>query len=81
MPFLSKYLIRPQLEIAIRDFTEYGLGKIELGEGTVTHEGLRRILPRKIWVGPGVSARVATTTEKTLGPMQGPVFPLQGGGT
>ena len=65
--YLSKYLIRPQLEIAIRDFTEYGLGKIELGEGTVTHEGLRRILPRKIWVGPGVSARVATTTEKTLG--------------
>ena len=62
--YLSKYLIRPQLEIAIRDFTEYGLGKIELGEGTVTHEGLRRILPRKIWVGPGVSARVATTTEK-----------------
>ena len=39
--YLSKYLIRPQLEIAIRDFTEYGLGKIELGEGTVTHEGLR----------------------------------------
>ena len=38
--YLSKYMIRPQLEIAVRDFTEYGLGKIELGEGTVTHEGL-----------------------------------------
>ena len=68
--YLSKYLIKPQLEITIKDFTEYGekkeygLGKIELGEGTVTHEGLRRILPRKIWVGPGVSAQVATMTEK-----------------
>ena len=62
--YLSKYLIKPQLEITIKDFTEYGLGKIELGEGTVTHEGLRRILPRKIWVGPGVSARVATMIEK-----------------
>ena len=64
MAYLSKYLIKPQLEITIKDFTEYGLGKIEIGEGTVTHEGLRKALPRKIWVGPGVSARVATMTEK-----------------
>ena len=62
--YLSKYLMKPQLEITIKDFTEHGLGKIELGEGTVTHEGLRRILPRKIWVGSGVSALVATMIEK-----------------
>ena len=62
--YLSKYLIQPQLEITIKDFTEYGLGKTEVREGTVTHEGLRRILPRKIWVGPGVSAQVATMIEQ-----------------
>ena len=30
----------------------------------MTHEDLRRILPRKIWVGPEVSAQVATMIEK-----------------
>ena len=30
----------------------------------MTHEGLRRALPRNVWVGPGVKARVATMTEK-----------------
>ena len=56
--YLSKYLIKAQLEITIKDFTEYGLGKIEIEEGTVTHEGLRRAFPRNVWVGPGVSAQV-----------------------
>ena len=46
--YLSKYVIKPQMEITIKDFTEYGLGKIEIGEGTVMHEGLRRAIPRMV---------------------------------
>ena len=44
-------MIKPQLEITIKDFTEYGLGKIEIGERIVTHEGLRTI-PRMVWIDP-----------------------------
>ena len=31
---------------------------------TVTHKGLRRAVPRMVWVGPGVRARVTSMTEK-----------------
>ena len=62
--FLSKYLIKPQMEITIKDFTEFGLGKIEIGEATVMHKGLKKALPRMVWAGPGVKTCVATMTEK-----------------
>ena len=77
--YLSKYLIKPQLEITIKNFTEYGLGKIELGEGAVTHEGLHLTNEDMGW--PWGERPGSNNDRKTLGPMQGLVFPLQGGGT
>ena len=52
------------MEITVRDLSEHGLGKVEIGEATVTHKGLRRAIPRMVWVSPGVRARVTSMTEK-----------------
>ena len=62
--YLSKYVKNPKMEITVRDLSEHGLGKVEIGEATVTHKGLRRAIPRMVWVGPGVRARVTSMTEK-----------------
>ena len=62
--YLSKYVKNPKMEITVRDLSEHGLGKLEIGEATVTHKGLRRAIPRMVWVGPGVRARVTSMTEK-----------------
>ena len=62
--YLSKYVKNPKMEITVRDLSKHGLGKVEIGEATVTHKGLRRAIPRMIWVGPGVRARVTSMTEK-----------------
>ena len=61
--YLSKYLINPKMTITLRDLTEYGMGMIEIGEATVSHKGIRRPIPRRIWVGPGVSARVKSDSQ------------------
>ena len=61
--YLSKYLINPKMTITLRDLTEYGMGMIEIGEATVSHKGIRRPIPRRIWVGPGVSARVKSNSQ------------------
>ena len=62
--YLSKYVKNPKMEITVRDLSEHGLRKVEIGEATVTHKGLRRAIPRMVWVGPGVRARVTSMTEK-----------------
>ena len=62
--YLTKYVINPKMEITVQDLSEYGLGTIEIGEATVTHEGLRRLIPRYVWVGPGVTARVTSLAKK-----------------
>ena len=63
--YLSKYLMNPKMEITIWDLSEYGLGKVKIGETTVKHKWLRRTIPTMIWVGPGMRARVASMTEKS----------------
>ena len=62
--YLIKYVKNPKMQITIWDLSEHGLGKIKIGEATVTHKGLRRVIPRMVWVGPGVRARVTSMTEK-----------------
>ena len=62
--YLSKYVKNSKMEITVRDLSEHGLGKVEIGEATVTHKGLRRAIPWMVWVGPGVRARVTSMTEK-----------------
>ena len=62
--YLSKYVKNPNTEITVRDLSEHGLGKVEIGEATVTYKGLRRAIPRMVWVSPGVRARVTSMTEK-----------------
>ena len=52
------------MEITVMDPSEHGLGKVEIGDGTVTHKGIRRVISRMVWVGPGVSARVTSMHEK-----------------
>ena len=61
--YLSKYLINPKMTITLTDLTEYGMGMIEIGKATVSHKGIRRPIPRRIWVGPGVSARVKSNSQ------------------
>ena len=69
---ISKYMLYtchcatktiPRYSIFI-DLSEYGLGTIEIGEATVTHEGIRRLIPWYVWVGPGVTARVTSLAKK-----------------
>ena len=43
------------MEITIRDLSKHGLGKVKIGEATVTH---------MVWVGLGVRAHVTSMTEK-----------------
>ena len=62
--YLGKYVKNPKMEITVRDLSEHGLGKVEIGEATVTHKGLRRAIPRMVWVGPGVRACVTSMTKK-----------------
>ena len=62
--YLIKYVKNPKMQITIWDLSEHGLGKIKIGEATVTHKGLRRVIPRMVWVGSGVRARVTSMTEK-----------------
>ena len=62
--YLSKYVKKPKMEITVMDLSEHGLGKVEIGEATVTHKGIRRVIPRMVWVGPGVRARVTSMHEK-----------------
>ena len=40
-----------------------GWGPTQTGEADVEHDGLKKILPRKVWVGPGVSAMVTKTSQ------------------
>ena len=58
--YLSKYLISPEVRLERIEF-EDGL-MIENGEATVTYKGIRRPIPRKPWVGPGVTAMVLSKT-------------------
>ena len=58
--YLEKYVIDPQVTI-IRDVGE--CGAVETGEAEVTHKGLKRILARRVWVGPGVSGEVTKTSQ------------------
>ena len=46
--YLSKYVKNLKMEITVKYISEYGLGKVEIGEATVTHKGLRRSIPRMI---------------------------------
>ena len=61
--YLSKYLINPKMTIKVLYLTEVGMGMIEIDEATVSHKGIRRPIPRRIWVGPGVSARVKSNSQ------------------
>ena len=58
--YLSKYLISPKVKLETFEFDDGYT--IEIGEATVTYKGLRRPIPRKPWVGPGVAATVIIKT-------------------
>ena len=58
--YLEKYVIDPQVTI-IMDVGKWAA--VKTGEAEVTHNGLKRILPRRVWVGPGVSAEVTRTSQ------------------
>ena len=58
--YLSKYLISPEVKLETFEFDDGYT--IEIGEATVTYKGLRRPIPRKPWVGPGVTATVISKT-------------------
>ena len=62
--YLSKYLIQLKMTITKLDLSQHGLGEVETNEATVEHRGVRRYIPRMIWVGPGVRARVTSITAK-----------------
>ena len=51
------------MTIKVLDLTEVGMGMIEIDEAMVSHKGIRRPIPRRIWVGPGVSARVKSNSQ------------------
>lgn len=59
--YMAKYVIDPKITL----ITEQGegWGPIETGKAEVVHKGLKRTLPRYVWVGPGVSALVTKTSQ------------------
>ena len=58
--YLIKYLISPEVKLETFEFDDGYT--IEIGEATVTYRGLRGPIPRKPWVGPGVTATVISKT-------------------
>ena len=59
--YLAKYVIDPKVTLVTMQGD--GWGPIQTGEAEVEHDGLKRILPRRIWVGPGVSAMITKTSQ------------------
>ena len=62
--YLSKYLINPEVKLETIDFGEGTV--IETRVAEVSFKGLRRMLPMKLWVGPGVTAIVISKTAATI---------------
>ena len=59
--YMAKYVIEPKITLVT--VTGKGWGPIQTGDSKVTHKGLRKILPRRVLVGPGAFAMVSNTSQ------------------
>ena len=77
--YLSKYVKNPKMEITVRDLSEHGLGKVEIGEATVTHKVAKKSHTKDGMGRPWCESPCNLHDRKTLGQLQGNMLPLQRG--
>ena len=68
--------MKPKMKITMLELPKYSLGEVETNKATVPHRRIRQSMPKMIWVGPGVHAKVTFMT-KTLVSIPGHVLSLR----
>ena len=63
--YMGNYVHNPKVSFLKIQTQDPRLAHIENGDAEIIHDGLKRVLPQRIWVGPNIQGTLKSTTQRS----------------